>query len=70
MWDGMPTVVPIGGYRRNGFPRHCLPSRSFRVRGTDAILWNAVGVILLLVHLSGRVASGLAIGRRSAGLNR
>ena len=49
MWDGMPTVVPIQGAIVATVFLVIAFVQVFRgVRGTDAILWNAVGVITLL----------------------
>ena len=49
MWDGMPTVVPIqGAIIATGFLVIAFVKVFRGVRGTDAILWNAVGVITLL----------------------
>ena len=49
MWDGMPTVVPIqGAIVATVFLVIALVKVFRGVRGTDAILWNAVGVVTLL----------------------
>ena len=49
MWDGMPAVLPIQGAIVAAVFLIIAFVKVFRgVRGTDAILWNAVGVITLL----------------------
>ena len=49
MWNGMPTVVPIQGAIVAAVFLIIAFVKVFRgVRGTDAILWNAVGVVTLL----------------------
>lgn len=49
MWDGMPAVLPIQGAIVAVVFLVIAFVKVFRgVRGTDAILWNAVGVITLL----------------------
>ncbi|MEC8406902.1 MAG: hypothetical protein VXZ20_06945 [Actinomycetota bacterium] len=49
MWDGMPAVLPIQGAIVATVFLVIAFVKVFRgVRGTDAILWNAVGVITLL----------------------
>ena len=49
MWDGMPAVLPIQGSIVAAVFLIIAFVKVFRgVRGTDAILWNAVGVITLL----------------------
>ncbi len=63
----MPTVVPIRGPSSQRSSSSSLSSRSFEgVRGTDAILWNAVGVITLLYLFTSVawVASGVFRNRR------
>ena len=49
MWDGMPAVVPIQGAVVAVVFLVVAFVKVFRgVSGTDAILWNAVGVVTLL----------------------
>ena len=49
VWDGMPAVLPIQGAIVAAVFLIIAFVKVFRgVRGTDAILWNAVGVITLL----------------------
>ena len=49
VWDGMPAVLPIQGAIVAAVFLVIAFVKVFRgVRGTDAILWNAVGVITLL----------------------
>lgn len=49
MWDGMPAILPIQGTLVAIVFLVIAFVKVFRgVRGTDAILWNAVGVITLL----------------------
>ena len=49
MWDGMPAFLPIQGAIVATVFLVIAFVKVFRgVRGTDAILWNAVGVITLL----------------------
>ena len=49
MWSGMPAVVPIQGAIVATVFLVIAFIKVFRgVRGTDAILWNAVGVVTLL----------------------
>ena len=49
MWNGMPTVVPIQGAIVAAVFLIIAFVKVFRgVRGTDAILWNTVGVVTLL----------------------
>ena len=49
MWDGMPAGLPIQGAIVATVFLVIAFVKVFRgVRGTDAILWNAVGVITLL----------------------
>ena len=49
MWDGMPAVLPIQGAIVATVFLVIAFVKVFRgVRGTDAILWNAVGVVTLL----------------------
>lgn len=49
MWDGMPEVLPIQGAMVAAV--FCVIAfwKVIRgVRGTDAILWNTVGIVTLL----------------------
>ena len=65
MWDGMPSVLPIQGAVVAAV--FCVVAfwKVVRgVRGSDAIVWNAVGIITLL-YLFGSVA-WLATGGASA----
>ena len=49
VWNGMPTVVPIQGAIVASVFLIIAFVKVFRgVRGTDAILWNTVGVVTLL----------------------
>ena len=49
VWDGMPAILPIQGTLVAIVFLVIAFVKVFRgVRGTDAILWNAVGVITLL----------------------
>ena len=49
MWSGMPAVVPIQGAIVAAVFLVIAFVKVFRgVRGTNAILWNAVGIVTLL----------------------
>ena len=49
MWDGMPDVLPIQGAIVALVFMVIAFVKVFRgVRGTDAIIWNTVGIVTLL----------------------
>ena len=62
MWDGMPEVLPIQGAMVAAV--FCVMAfwKVIRgVRGTDAILWNTVGIVTLLYLFTS--AAWIASGR-------
>jgi len=49
MWDGMPDVVPIQGAIVAGVFLVIAFVKVFRgVRGSEAVIWNTVGIVTLL----------------------
>jgi len=61
VWDGMPTVIPIQGAIVAAVFLVIAFVKVFRgVRGTDAMLWNAGGIIALLYLFTWKawIASG------------
>ena len=56
MWDGMPDVLPIqGAIVALVFLVTALAKISRGVSGSDALIWNTVGIITLL-HLFTNIA--------------
>jgi hypothetical protein len=56
MWDGMPDVLPIqGAIVALVFLVTAFAKISRGVSGSDALIWNTVGIITLL-HLSTNIA--------------
>lgn len=63
MWDGMPEVLPIqGAIVAAVFCVIAFWKVVRGVRGTDAIIWNTVGIVTLLYLFSSAawIASGSA----------
>ena len=65
MWDGMPSVLPIQGAVVAAVFCAIAFGKVLRgVRGSDAIVWNAVGIITLIYLFTS--AAWLATGGASA----